>query len=263
MKFFALFLSLFVIAGSASAGETEIYENQKGQIFEGYVAYPDSVEFKGVRPLILVAHQWKGLGEYEKKRADMLADLGYIAFAVDVYGQGIRPSMTEEAKTESSKYKNEPDLARERMMTALNHAKGLRNADTGRIAVFGYCFGGTMALELARAGADIDAVISFHGGLATDKKAQKGTIKPAIQIHHGEADPHVSQAEIEAFIAEMNNAEADWHMISYADAVHAFTEKEAGNDPSTGAAYNEKADKRSWAYTLEFLEMMFSERQDI
>ena len=256
-RFLTFLLLTFFPVSIAYAGETVTYNNDSGEVFEGYIARPDESDFPGQRPAILIVHQWKGLGDYEKSRADMMADQGYVAFAVDIYGQDIRPETSEAAGEESSKYKDDPDLARKRMTTALDYIHELPNVDTNKIAAIGYCFGDTMALELARSGAEIAAVVSFHGGLASKKPAQEDDINAAIMVHNGEADPHVSKEEIAGFVNEMNSANADWHMISYADAVHAFTEKEAGNDPSTGAAYNEKADKRSWAYTLEFLKMVF------
>jgi dienelactone hydrolase len=249
---FGVFLVLCV-ALPAYAGEALIYKHDDVTL-EGYVALPDQAQFSGKRPVVLVVHQWKGLGEYEKRRADMLADLGYVAFAIDVYGQGVRPDTTEAAGAESGKYKGDPALARARLMAALNQVGELAGADTDKVAIIGYCFGGTMALELARSGADIDAAVSFHGGLGTQAKAEDGAIKASVQIHHGADDPYVPAEEVAAFVEEMNTAQADWHMVSYADAVHSFTEKEAGDDPSKGVAYNEKADERSWAYTLNFLE---------
>ncbi len=130
--------------------------------------------------------------------------------------------------------------------------------DAKRVAAMGYCFGGTMALELARTGANIKGAISFHGALATKAPAKEGTIQASVQVHHGADDPYVPPAEVETFVKEMNTAKADWVMTSYAHAVHAFTEKEAGNDPSKGAAYNEKADKRSWQSALDFLKEVFA-----
>lgn len=238
------------------AGEQVSYSHQD-VVLEGYVSNPNTETFPGKRPAVLIVHQWKGLGDYEKHRADMLADLGYVAFAVDVYGQGIRPQNKKEAAAESSKYKGDPDLARARMKAALGKALSLKNVDPDRVAAIGYCFGGTMALELARSGADIDAAVSFHGGLSTRKPAAIGAVKAAIQIHHGDADPLVSKEEITGFKKEMVMSGTDWHFISYADAVHAFTEKEARDDPSNGVAYNEDADRRSWAYTKGFLQQVF------
>lgn len=257
--FLATFMAILAFVNfPAIAGETMTYKDGD-TVLEGYLASPDMTKFEGNRPTILVIHQWKGLGDYEKKRADMLADLGYIAFAVDMYGQNIRPDTQEAAKIESDKYKSNPELGRQRINATLNFVQTLPNVDMTKMAAIGYCFGGTMALELARSGADINAIVSFHGGLATKQSADPDTVKASVQAHHGAIDPYVSDDEVNNFKDEMNNANVDWHFISYADAVHAFTEIEAGNDPSKGAAYNEKADKRSWAYTLDFLNMTFNQ----
>ena len=236
------------------AGEPVIYKD--GDVtLEGYLARPADPD----APIVMIVHQWKGLGEYEKSRADMLAAAGYNAFAIDMYGQGIRPKDTDEAGTEAGKYKNDPKLARPRLSAALEYAKTIENADISRIAIMGYCFGGTMALELARTGADIRSATSFHGGLATNAPVtQPGIIKASIAVHHGADDPHVKAGEVKSFLDEMKTADADLMFTSYSDAVHSFTEKEAGTDNSKGAAYNEKADHRSWSATLDFLKETLS-----
>jgi len=249
MRFFALLMAMFLMAGPAMAGETVTYKDGD-TVLEGYLARADMSD----APIILVVHQWKGLTENEKLRADMLAKEGYNALAVDMYGKGVRPSDDKTAGELAGKYKNDPQMARQRMTAALNYARSLKDVDTSRVAVIGYCFGGTMALELARSGADIKSVLSFHGGLATKAPVTKpGVIKASIAVFHGSDDPHVTHDEVKAFRDEMNAAGVDWEFTEYAHAVHAFTQKDAGNDNSKGAAYNEKADKRSWAAGLDFL----------
>jgi dienelactone hydrolase len=242
----------FFSAAPAMAGETVIYRD--GDLaLEGYFA-PARCDNPAKAPVVMIVHQWMGLGDYEKRRADMLAAQCYNAFAVDMYGQGVRPANRTEAAAQAGIYKNSPAVARGRMKAALNYVRRRTDVDPGRVAVIGYCFGGSMALELARSGADIDAVVTFHGGLATKAPVTgPGTIKAAIQVNHGADDPNVPPAEVEAFKHEMDAAGADWMFISYAGAVHSFTEKEAGNDPSKGVAYNEKADRRSWDAALAFL----------
>ena len=241
----------FVPAGPAKSGQTVTYQDGD-TLLEGYWA--PALCGAPEAPVVMIVHQWKGAGAYEKRRADMLAEKCYHAFVIDMYGQGVRPKTPDAAGAEAGKYKGDPALARRRLTAALDYARGRENVDKDKIAVIGYCFGGTMALELARSGADIAAAISFHGGLSSKAPVtEKGAVKAAIQVHHGAADPHVPPAEVEGFVQEMNKADADWMLSSYAHAVHAFTEKEAGNDPSKGAAYDEKADKRSWEGTLAFL----------
>ncbi len=248
-------------SGFASAGERVDYTHKDLQL-EGYWS-ASKCKTASSDPLVLIVHQWRGLGEYEKERADMLAKECYNAFAIDIYGKGVRPENNKAASKESSKYKNNPELARDRLQATLNYARKKINDDKRQAAIMGYCFGGTMALELARSGADINAAVSFHGGLSTKKPADSsaGTINASIQVHHGAEDPYVPEDEVKAFIDEMDAAEADWFLIKYADAVHSFTEKAAGNDPSKGVAYNEKADKRSWATTLVFLDQVFGSKQ--
>tara|TARA_B100000686_G_scaffold354495_1_gene465078 strand:- start:6756 stop:7541 length:786 start_codon:yes stop_codon:yes gene_type:complete len=249
-------LTFLMFTFPALAGMPVNYQDGNVEL-QGYVAAPETnVE---TAPIVMIVHQWKGLGDYEKKRADMLADLGYVAFAIDMYGEGIRPETTEAAGKESGKYKNNPDLARGRLSAALTAARNLNIGDENQIAVMGYCFGGTMALELARMGADVDGVVSFHGGLGTESPAKEDSVIPEIIVHHGAADPHVPPEQVNAFMKEMEPARPDFTFYSYADAVHAFTEKEAGNDPSTGVAYNAQADQKSWARTLAFFERIFAE----
>lgn len=247
--FIAAVFFTFLSWGHAMAGEIVNYKDGDVEL-EGYLARTSAKN----APVVLVIHQWKGLSDNERMRADMLASLGYNALAIDVYGKGIRPQTVEAAGAEATKYKSDPVLARKRVTAALDYARTLQGMDTSRIAAIGYCFGGTMALELARSGADIKSVISFHGGLGTKAPVTKaGVIKASVAAHHGADDTYVPPAEVETFIAEMNTAKADWVFTSYAGSVHAFTQKESGNDPSQGIAYNEKADRRSWASAVNFL----------
>ncbi|MCB9990963.1 MAG: dienelactone hydrolase family protein [Rhodospirillales bacterium] len=252
----AAFLFTATISAPAIAGENVTYQDGD-TVLEGYWA-PSSCAETVPSQIVMIVHQWKGLGDYEKGRADQLAGLCYDAFAIDMYGKDIRPETREDAARQSSLYKDDPDLARNRLKAALSFARQKAGKETAPVAVMGYCFGGTMALELARSGADIKGAISFHGGLSTKKPVtEPGIITASVQVHHGAADPYVPQADVDTFMQEMDAANADWILTQYAGAVHAFTEKEAGDDPSTGVAYNEKADKRSWDATIGFLEEIF------
>lgn len=251
LKALAFVMAMF-IALPASAGETLTYTDGDTTL-EGYLARAENTDTDEA-PAVLIVHQWKGLGDYEKSRADMLAAAGFNAFAIDMYGKGVRPETPEAAGAEATKYKTNPELSRHRLNAALDYVRSITGVDDRNIAIIGYCFGGTMALELARSGADIKSAVSFHGGLSTPAPVTApGIIKAAIEVHHGADDPHVPKAEVDGFVTEMNTAKADWVLTQYAGAVHSFTEKAAGDDPSKGAAYNEKADKRSWAATLDFL----------
>ncbi len=242
---------------TAIAGEPVIYKDGDIEL-EGYWVASACADKPSLAPTVLVIHQWKGLGDNEKMRADMLSKQCYNAFAVDMYGKDVRPADNDAAGKEAGIYKNDPALARRRITAALDYVRSRPDVDKTRIAAIGYCFGGTMALELARSGADVKSVISFHGGLATKAPAEPGVIKASVQVHHGAVDPFVPPEEVEGFIAEMNNANADWALTQYAHAVHAFTHKDAGNDPSKGMAYDAKADKRSWDAALDFLKDAFN-----
>jgi dienelactone hydrolase len=223
---------------------------------EGFHVYDDRIE--GKRPGVLIIHQWNGLTDYEKMRARMLAELGYNVFAADVYGIGIRPQPPESG-TVAGKYKGDRELFRARMLAGLDVLKSDQHTDLSELAAIGYCFGGTGVLELARAGVKLNGVVSFHGGLssAAGLTAKKGAIPAKVFVVHGAADPFVPAAEVDAFKKEMEAAGANMRMVSYNGAVHAFTQKEAGNDPSKGAAYNEKADQRSWEDMKRFFVEIF------
>ncbi|MCB1539116.1 MAG: dienelactone hydrolase family protein [Alphaproteobacteria bacterium] len=231
------------------AGESVLYKDGE-TLLEGYLAHAGNPD----APMVLVFHQWMGITDHEKERAERLAQEGYNAFAIDMFGKGVRPENVAVAAKTSGIYKNDLKLARRRFDGALGCIRGLSGMDLTRLGAIGFCFGGTMALELARTGLpELKAVVSFHGLLTTPQPVKKpGTIKAAINIQHGADDPLESRAEIEAFKQEMNAAGADWSFTEYAYAVHAFTQKGAGDDPSTGAAYNEKADKRSWRAMIDF-----------
>lgn len=224
---------------------------------KGYVAYDDN--FEGQRPGVLICHQWMGLTDYEERRARELAKLGYVAFALDVYGAGVRPESREEAGKLSSKYKGDRDLMRSRLMAGLEKLQEHRAVDPKKIAVIGYCFGGTCALEVARAGADVAGVVSFHGGLSAQDKAEPDTVKAKVLVCHGAEDPYVPEGEVLGFIEEMTEAGVDFQFIAYADAVHSFTQKHSGDDKSTGAAYNKKADFRSWQHMKLFFDEAFKQ----
>jgi Dienelactone hydrolase and related enzymes len=221
---------------------------------EGYLAYEESSNIK--RPGVLVVPNWMGVSDFVKEKCETLASLGYVALAVDVYGKGVRPKDREEAAKLSSYYKENYLLLRKRLKDALNAIKTVDLVKDDYIVAIGYCFGGTAVLELARSNEDIKGVVSFHGGLAT-LDINRNPIKAKILVCHGVDDPFVPMSQVEAFIKEMNERKADYQIIMYADAVHSFTEKAAGNDKSKGTAYNELADKRSWNHMLLFFQEIF------
>jgi len=253
------FLFLVVIGSLVSAKaeiKSKLVEYKEGNtLLEGLSVYDDAVS--GKRPGVLVVHQWKGLGDYEKKRAEMLARLGYNVFAVDIYGKGIRPNNPKDAAAEAAKYKENRPLLKARVNAGLKVLKSHELTDPARTAAIGYCFGGTTALELARSGADVSGVVSFHGGLSTPNPAEGKRIKCKVLALHGADDPFVPVKEVEGFEEEMRQGGVDWQLVSYGGSVHAFTDASAGNDNSKGAAYNERADKRSWEAMKQFFAELF------
>ena len=236
--------------------QSKVIEYKQGDTpLEGVLVYDAGTS--GKRPGVLIAHQWKGLTDYEKKRAEMLAKLGYVVFATDVYGKGIRPKDPQAAGAESSKYKNDRALLRRRIQAGLEILEKDEMTDPKRIAAIGYCFGGTTVIELARSGANIAGVVSFHGALDSPHPQDGRNIKCKVLALHGADDPFVPAADVVAFEEEMRNAKVDWQLVKYGGAVHGFTDWNAGSDNSKGMAYNEKADHRSWQDMQQFFAEIF------
>ena len=254
-----LFSMLILLVGSANAYaelHTETVEYRHGDtLLEGYLAYDD--EIKGVRPAVLVVHDWLGVGTFVKKRTEALAKLGYIAFAIDMYGKGIRPQSSDEAAAQAGIYRKDRQLMRARANAGLELLKKHKLTDVRRIAAIGYCFGGGTVLELTRSGADLAGAISFHGNLDTPNPDDAKNIKAKVLVLHGGDDPFVPPDQVAAFQKEMRNAGVDWQMLTYGGAVHGFTNPAAGSDNSKGAAYNEKADIRSWEAMRQFFSEIF------
>jgi dienelactone hydrolase len=222
---------------------------------EGYVAYDDSIS--GKRPGVLVVHQWHGLTDYEKMRAQQLAQLGYVAFCADIYGKGVRPQTPQESGAEAGKYKNDRQLLRERVNAGLDELKSNPLVDTSRVAAIGYCFGGTTVLELARSGAQLNGVVSFHGGLDSPTPADGKNIKCKVLVLAGADDPFQSPENLTAFENEMRDSGVDWQIVFYGGAQHAFTQPQVDKEHLNGAKYNEKADKRSWQAMKDFFAEIF------
>jgi dienelactone hydrolase len=251
----SLFAGLLCSLSVSAEVRTEQIEYKDGDTtLKGYLAYDAASKAK--RPGVIVVHEWWGLNEYARRRAEMLAGLGYIAFAVDMYGDGFNTTSPEEAGKHASVMRQDRAAGVKRVRAGLDVLKSQPVCDTSRIAAIGYCFGGTVVLELARNGADIAGVVSFHGGLDTPSPAEPGKIKCKVLVCTGADDPHIPPAQVAAFEDEMRKAGADWQLNVYGGAVHSFTNPGAGNDPSKGMAYNERADKRSWdAMKLFFAEI--------
>jgi dienelactone hydrolase len=249
LLFSGLFLALFTAAASAAL-QTRVVEYKQGDtVLEGVMTWNDAV--KGRRPSVLVIHQWMGLTSYEKKRSEMLAQLGYNVFALDIYGKGIRPKTPQEAGAEAGKFKGDRNLLRARALAGLDALRADVNTDPKHIAVIGYCFGGTAAIELARAGADVAGVVTFHGGLDSPAPADGANIRAKMLICHGAEDPFVAPKDMAAFLTELRVNKVDYQFVAYSGAVHSFTQWTAdGSMP--GAKYNAAADRRSWEQMKAF-----------
>lgn len=238
--------------------KTQTIDYKHGDVLlQGYLAYDDAAP--GQRPGVLIIHEWMGHNPYVRQRAEQLAKEGYVAFALDMYGKGVHAKDFNEAGQLAGKYKNDRPLMRARAAAGLEVLAKHAKTDPKKLAAIGYCFGGTTALELARSGADLAATVSFHGDLATPNATDAKNIKGKVLVCHGADDPFVPPAQVAAFEKEMRDAKVDWELIKYGNAVHSFTNKEAGNDPSKGLAYEPKADARSWQAMLGLFREAFGQ----
>ncbi|MEO8663891.1 MAG: dienelactone hydrolase family protein [Ignavibacteria bacterium] len=257
MKFIStLILFSILIMTARSEIITADVEYKIGDVtLQGYIAYDNNNT--GKRPGVLIVHQWKGLTDYEKMRARQLAELGYFAFAADIYGKGVRPTTPQEAGEQSGKFSKDRVLFRERLVAGLDEMKMQPFVDANNIAAIGYCFGGGGVLELARTGADLKGVVSFHGSLKNPNPQDAKNIKGRVLVLHGAIDPYVPEEDVVVFKKEMEDANVDYILTEYSGAVHSFTIQTEGTDISKGAAYNEKADKRSWDSMKDFFAEIF------
>lgn len=222
---------------------------------EGWQAYDDARP--GPRPGVLVIHQWTGISDHEKASARRLAELGYNVLVADVYGKGVRPRPPEAGKVAGA-LKADRTLLRARAAAALAVLSNDERTARAQVAAIGYCFGGTAALELARSGAQLKAVVTFHGGLDSPSPADGRNIRCRVLALHGADDPFVPARDVDAFEREMQSAKVDYRLVKYPGAVHSFTHKEAGDDNAKGAAYNAAADKASWTEMRNWLKASFA-----
>ena len=224
----------------------------------GYMAWDANME--GPRPGVLVVHQWWGHSDYVRRRARMLAELGYTALALDMYGEGRHADHPEDAMKFMNESMANIDVAKGRFMAAYELLKQHGTTNPNDIAAIGYCFGGSVVLHMARFGTDLDGVVSFHGNLATEAPAQKGAVKGKLLVLHGAEDPLVPPEQVIAFKKEMEVAEVDYVFIEYPGAKHAFTDQaatEKGKKHKMPLEYDAKADEQSWAEMSKFLEALF------
>lgn len=244
-------LLLLPAISQATITTLNVEYSQGGQILEGYLAYDDSLN--GKRPGVILVHDWLGISENTKMRTEQMAKLGYVAFAADIYGKGIRPT-PKDAGAQAGKFKNDRTLLRDRAKAAFDLLAANPKVDHKKMLAMGYCFGGTTVLEMARSGLPLIGAVTFHGGLNTPTPQDAKNIKAKLLIAHGAIDPNVNANEVAAFQKEMNDANVDYQFIAYSGAVHSFSNKNAGNDVKSGNAYNEKADQRSFLAMKNFFE---------
>ena len=247
---------LFVCAPAMAAVKTEVVKYKAGDVeMQGFLAWDDAPAAK--RPGVLIAPEWMGVNDYARNRAKQLAGMGYVAFVLDPYGGGKNAADVKEAAAWSTELKNNRKELRARAAAAFDVLRKNPNVDPKKTAAIGYCFGGTTVLELARSGADVGGVVSFHGGLGTPMPAKAGELKARVLVCHGAIDPFVPDNEILDFRQEMTVAKADWHFVAYGGAVHSFTNPDVDKAGIEGAKYNEKADKRSWEAMKDFFNEVF------
>jgi dienelactone hydrolase len=264
MKQYLLMLTMVSLLNSAAQAAVvgkEVSYQAGDTTLKGYVVYDDS--FKGKRPAVLVVHEWWGHNEYARKRARMLAELGYTALAVDMYGDGKQAHHPDEAGKFATEVSKNMPMAKARFEAGMQVLREQNTVDASEIAAIGYCFGGGVVLNMARMGEDLKGVASFHGSLGTDTPAQPGKIKARIVSFTGEADPMIGVDKVAAFKQEMDAAKADYRVVTYPNAQHAFTNEEAdelGKKFKLPLAYNEAADKDSWQQATVFLKEVFSKK---
>lgn len=256
---------LCALAGQATAEEKVVGKVVKysynGVVMKGYFVYDKTVS--GKRPAVLVVHEWWGHNEYARKRARMLAELGYAALAVDMYGNGKQALHPDDAGKFATEAMKNFDTSKGRFLAAMDFIKKQKVTDPDRIAAVGYCFGGGVVLNMARQGVDLKGVASFHGNLKAVKPATPGSIKAKILVLNGDDDKMTTREQIEEFRKEMTTAGADFSFISYPGAMHSFTNPDAdmyAKKFKLPLAYNAEADRKSWDELKKFLDMIFKNK---
>lgn len=234
---------------------TQLDYLDNGKTLEAYYAFDD--QHTGGRPLVLVAHDWSGRNAFAEQKARDLAALGYVGFALDMYGKGILGATNEEKSALIQPFFADRSLVTRRMQVALNLASGLPQVDSANIAALGFCFGGLCVLDLARSGVAIQGVVSFHGLLDAPSAKPQHEIRASVLALHGFDDPLATPEQLVAFGQEMTAAKADWQVHVYGNTKHAFTNP-AAKDEAAGLVFREKANARSWLAMKNFLLEVFS-----
>lgn len=253
------FIFNFVSCANLSKNSNEINYEVAGREFKGYLVHPKNA--KGKTPAVIVVHEWWGNNEYTRKRADMLAELGYTAFAIDMYGEGKVADHPKDAGAFATEVmKNIPE-AKKRFDAAMEILRKDEKVDSDKIAAIGYCFGGGVVLTMARMGEDLKGVASFHGSLKSPVKMKKNTYKGEILVLNGAADPMVKPQDVRDFKNEMNNADHEYDFVNYKGVLHGFTNPKAtenGKKFNLPLAYNAAADQDSWLRLRNFLSNIFN-----
>ena len=260
MKQVIWLLGLFIFSATAQSKviTQEVKYQQDGTNLVGFIAYDDAI--KGKRPGILIVHEWWGHNDYARDRARQLAEMGYVAFSLDMYGDGKTADHPKDAGRFAGQVKNNMDTAEARFNAARQQLVASPYTDSNKLAAIGYCFGGGIVLEMARRGSDLKAVVSFHGSLGTSSPAQKGKVKSKVLVFNGAADPFVKPEAISSFKQEMKKAGVDSTFVTMPGAKHAFTNPAAtanGKKFNLPLEYNADADKRSWQQMTEFFQKLF------
>lgn len=256
---FAILLLAVSVPATAEIVTREVGYEANGTQMVGYLAFDDAIA--GERPGVLVVHEWWGLNEYARERARQLAALGYTAFAVDMYGAGRQAQHPEEAAGFAQQVAERWDEAKARFSAALEVLQAHEATDADRVAAIGYCFGGAVVLNMARAGLDLDGVVSFHGSLAGETDARPGEVEARILVLHGADDPFVPRDEVDSFHEEMKAAGVDYRLVEYPGVVHSFTNPDAtryGEMFDLPLAYDAHADEASWAEMQGFFDGIFA-----
>lgn len=231
--------------------------SEGGTELEGHLAHDPALD--GERPLVLIAHAWAGQSDFEREKAEALAALGYVGFALDMYGKGVLGQSVEENTGLMTPFVEDRMLLRRRMLAALEAAKAHDAVDASKVGAIGFCFGGMCVLDLARSGAELTGVVAFHGLLGAPELPDQDqpTIRASVLALHGYDDPMAKPDAALAFADEMTRAGADWQLHAYGGTMHAFTNP-AANDPDFGTVYSERAARRSWRAMKSFFEEVFA-----
>ncbi len=245
----------FASMANAEVRTREVQYKQGETVLQGFIAWDDAVQ--GRRPGVLVVHEWWGLNDHARAQAKRLAAAGYVGFALDMFGKGKVTTHPKEAQAFMAEAQKDPAALTARFHAALEHLKQDPHVDAEQIAAIGYCFGGSVVLDQARSGADLDGVVSFHGMLATKTPAERGKVRAKILVLTGAVDPFVPAEQVEAFTKEMKAADAKFQVVTFLNAKHGFTNPNAGKAGLDALEYNAEADNKSWVAMLGFFKEVF------